>query len=61
MGTRARPRRASGCTKSAISARGLAGAERRGFMTQCEKGEAALEATSEYMKGCLDGAAEASR
>jgi len=53
-------------------------------MTQCEKGEAALEATSEreqekdcarradgrrlagddrreYMKGCLDGAAEASR
>jgi len=56
----------------------------RGFMTQCEKGEAAVEAASEreqekncarradgrrlagddrreYLKGCLDGAAEASR
>jgi hypothetical protein len=62
-------------------ARGLVGAERRGFTTQCEKGESATKSASEreqqancarradgrrlagddrrdYMKGCLDGAAE---
>jgi len=61
MGARARPRRQRLHEECNQRARGLAGAERRGFMTQCEKGEAALEATSEYMKGCLDGAAEASR